>query len=217
MDEIPGFGAVRVPDDIKEGRKLFRALCNVRPPMEASEEFLKIQDEELSFQREEKGVVSLEDIPGGRIRLWQGDITRLGVDAIVNAANSALRGCFHPLHGCIDNAIHSSAGIQLRLECDRIMKAQGMEEPAGKAKITDAYNLPCRKVIHTVGPIVWGTEPSDEDERQLAQCYEAAFRWRRGKGSTRLPSAAYRQENSISRMKGQQRSQSVKSGTSWEV
>ena len=139
-------------------RRLLRSLMNVRPPMPLNPEFVATQDELLSAEREEKGVVDGTALPvtavHPRIAVWQGDITRLKVDAIVDADNSALLGCFCPCHGCIDNAIHSAAGLQLRDECNQIMRAQGHPEPNGKAKITGGYNLPARYVLHTVGPIV---------------------------------------------------------------
>ena len=158
---------------------MMRTLLNVRPPHPVSEDLIKAQDRELQRQLADKGIVALSDIMpcrvDGRLRLWQGDITRLQVDAIVNAANSALLGCFVPMHRCIDNAIHSAAGVQLRLACDRLMQAQGHPEPTGRAKITDGYNLPARYVLHTVGPIVRDTEPTPRQERQLADCYRSCL------------------------------------------
>ena len=109
------------------------------------------------------------------LQIVRNDITTMKVDAIVNAANSALLGCFVPMHRCIDNAIHSAAGVQLRLACDRLMQAQGHPEPTGRAKITDGYNLPARYVLHTVGPIVRDTEPTPRQERQLADCYRSCL------------------------------------------
>lgn len=147
---------------------------NVRPALKISEEFLNVQDEFLSAETSSKTLTSPQDIKEskGRLMLWQGDITTLKVDAIVNAANSKLLGCFIPQHNCIDNVIHSAAGVQLRLECDRIMKTQGHDEAVGKAKITDAYNLPSGHVIHTVGPqIPLGLGPSQKDCDDLASCY----------------------------------------------
>lgn len=147
---------------------------NVRPALKISEEFLNVQDEFLSAETSSKTLTSPQDIKEskGRLMLWQGDITTLKVDAIVNAANSKLLGCFIPQHNCIDNVIHSAAGVQLRLECDRIMKTQGHDEAVGKAKITDAYNLPSGHVIHTVGPqIPQGLGPSQKDCDDLASCY----------------------------------------------
>ena len=167
-----------MPQDEQGQKELLRALMNVREPNPISEEFLKIQDEYLQEENAKAGFVDIDDLEpvqnDSRLYLWQGDITRLGVDAIVNAANSQMLGCFQPLHGCIDNIIHSKAGIQLRLECYRIMKAQGHEEPTGKAKITPAYNLPCDYVIHTVGPIVQGAL-TREHKDLLASCYNSVL------------------------------------------
>ncbi len=175
LRERPEYSHISLPDSVGEKRNLLRSLMNVRMPSPLPEDLLKLQDEELSEQKREKGVVDLDSIPPSplypRLRLWQGDITRLEVDAIVNAANSQMLGCFIPLHRCIDNAIHSAAGMQLREECDSIMHAQGHEEPTGKAKITHGYNLPAKWVIHTVGPIVYGAFPTEEDCRLLADCY----------------------------------------------
>ena len=164
-------------------RRLLRSLMNVRPPLPLKSEFLAVQDELLSAEREERGVVTADSIfaDGSKLALWQGDITRLAADAIVNAGNSALLGCFHPCHGCIDNAIHSAAGLQLRGECAELMKRQGHEEPAGQAKITRAYNLPCRYVIHTVGPIVSG-DLTDLHREQLASCYRSCLELAAEKG-----------------------------------
>lgn len=147
---------------------------NIRMPSNISEEFIKIQDEYLSNETSNKNLTSPEDITeiNGKIALWQGDITTLNVDGIVNAANSKLLGCFIPMHNCIDNVIHSAAGLQLRNECDKIMKNQNRDEEVGKAKITGAYNLPSKYVLHTVGPAIpQGLKPSDEDCRALANCY----------------------------------------------
>jgi len=106
--------------------------------------------------------------------LWRGDITTLQVDAIVNAANSGLTGCYSPLHGCIDNAIHTFAGVKLRLECAKIMEKQGFPEPMGTAKITKAYNLPCKHVLHTVGPMISGAL-TQTDCQELASCYRSCL------------------------------------------
>lgn len=175
LRERPEYSNIQIPQSITDKRNLLRALMNVRPPAPLSEEIMKLQDEELAEQRDEKGIVTLDSIPASpvnpRLRLWQGDITRLKVDAIVNAANSQMLGCFIPLHKCIDNAIHSAAGMELRSECNRIMLAQSHDEPTGKAKITPGYNLPAKYVIHTVGPIVYGSYPTDEDCKLLADCY----------------------------------------------
>ena len=162
-----------MPRMLTEKQRMMRALMNIRQPIPASREFLEAQDKELQLQAEEKGVVSLE---GEGLLLWQGDITRLRVDAIVNAANSQMLGCWVPLHNCIDNCIHSAAGIQLRQECHELMKAQGHEEPTGQAKMTLGYNLPARHVIHTVGPIIpQGLLPTNEQEEQLASCYRSCL------------------------------------------
>lgn len=163
---------IEIPDDEKSQKRLLRALFNVRPPMPASREFLRVQDAYLREEIRQKGITSYKDLrpvqPG--IYLWQGDITTLKCGAIVNAANSQMLGCFVPGHDCIDNAIHTFAGVQLRLECAEIMQRQGHEEPTGTAKITGAYNLPCDYILHTVGPIVSG-EAAPEDEQDLKDCY----------------------------------------------
>lgn len=161
-----------IPLDLKGKQQLMRALMNVRPPLPATEEFLRRQDRELQWQLADKGIVEPQ---GKGLQVWQGDITRLKVDAIVNAANSELLGCFIPLHSCIDNAIHSAAGIQLRDACYRIMRAQGHEEATGTAKITPGFNLPAKYVIHTVGPIIPDGQPTSEQEEQLATCYRSCL------------------------------------------
>ena len=168
LKEDPRYSEMQIPKDLQGKRDLFRALRNVRWPKPISDEFLRLQDEELQVQLQEKGVVELPSVP---MQIWQGDITRLKVDAIVNAANSQMLGCFHPLHKCIDNAIHSAAGVQLREECYQMMLQQGHEEPTGQAKITKAYNLPCRYVLHTVGPIIPNGIPTEFQKEQLASCY----------------------------------------------
>lgn len=170
LDENPRYRQMPLPGSLQERRDLFRALMNVRPPMPASEEFLRIQDEQLQAQLAEKGVVELA---GQSLREWQGDITRLMVDAIVNASNSQMLGCFVPLHRCIDNAIHSAAGVQLRLACEEMM--HGTEEPTGSARITSGFNLPAKYVIHTVGPIVTTPRPFRQQEAQLASCYTSCL------------------------------------------
>ena len=164
-------------DEISQ-RWLLRSLMNVRPPMPIREDFLEVQDALLSAEREEKGVIDVEGLPASSVDpemvLWQGDITRLNADAIVDADNSALLGCFQPCHGCIDNAIHSAAGLQLRDECNRIMQAQGYPEPNGQAKLTKGYNLPTRYVLHTVGPIVHG-QVTQENRDDLMSCYRSCL------------------------------------------
>ena len=167
-----------IPEDTQGQKDLLRALMNVRPPMPIGEEFLTVQDEYLSAERDMEGVVDGCALPpllsDERLVLWQGDITTLKVDAIVNAANSGMRGCFHALHACIDNIIHSKSGIQLRLYCDELMNRQGHEEPTGPAKITPAFNLPSRYVLHTVGPII-GRRVTPRDRELLASCYRSCL------------------------------------------
>lgn len=165
-----------IPAAEEEKRLLLRALMNIRPPQPESADFWRLQDEVLQQLLQEKGVLTLADLPqvAPRIYLWQGDITRLAVGAIVNAANNQMLGCFQPLHRCIDNAIHSQAGLQLRLACAEQMQRQGYPEPTGSAKITPGYNLPADYVIHTVGPIVYG-ELSAQHRQQLADCYRACL------------------------------------------
>ena len=170
--------AIEIPEDYQEKRNLLRALMNIRMPSKVSDEFLKVQDEFLTAETLNRNLTSVEDIRDvdGKIMLWQGDIVTLKVDAIVNAANSKLLGCFIPLHNCIDNMIHSAAGIQLREECSKIMQNQGRDEAVGKAKITDAYNLPSRYVVHTVGPAIpQGMKPSGEDCEKLESCYRSCL------------------------------------------
>ncbi|OUO66902.1 appr-1-p processing enzyme family domain-containing protein [Anaerotruncus colihominis] len=168
------YADIHVPDDLSEKQKLLRSLMNVRPPVPASAEFLAVQDAYLQERLSERDVTRLEDLKPAQagLYLWQGDITTLAVDAIVNAANSQMLGCFAPCHGCIDNAIHTYAGVQLRLECAEIMRKQRHEESTGKAKITKGYNLPCRYVLHTVGPIIYGAVKK-KDRELLASCYRS--------------------------------------------
>lgn len=167
-----------IPSDENGQKDFLRALMNVREPKDISDEFLQIQDEYLSVENESVGFVSVDELEPidstGQLYIWQGDITRLKVDAIVNAANSQMCGCFQPLHSCIDNIIHSKSGIQLRLKCADIMRRQGHEEPTGQAKITAAYNLPCEYVIHTVGPIVQGPLTKKHEEL-LSSCYKSCL------------------------------------------
>lgn len=176
IEESDELRSVDIPAQDAERKRLLRSLMNIRPPKAVSEKFLEIQDAYLREECAAKSIVLLSDIALAEpdIYLWQGDITRLSVDAIVNAANSALLGCFVPCHGCIDNAIHSAAGVELRLECARIMQKQGTQEPTGKARITKAYNLPCRYVLHTVGPIIHG-KVTRQDCELLADCYRSCL------------------------------------------
>jgi O-acetyl-ADP-ribose deacetylase (regulator of RNase III) len=176
LDEQPRYSSISVPQAEDEQKNLLRSLMNVRPASPVSEEILRVQDEYLREENRNRGEVALSDLtpaePG--IYLWRGDITTLRVGAIVNAANSGMTGCYQPCHSCIDNCIHTYAGMQLRLFCDDIMQKQGYPEPTGKAKITPAFNLPCDWVIHTVGPIVQG-RLTDKHRRQLADCYRACL------------------------------------------
>ena len=158
LKEQPGYANMQIPTGIDKQKELLRSLINVRMTDDIDEGFLSVQDEYLQQVNAEKGIVTLLDMDEIQpdIYIWKGDITRLKVGAIVNAANSGMTGCYQPCHNCIDNCIHTYAGIQLRLTCARIMEEQGYEEPTGQAKITPSYNLPCDYVIHTVGPIVRG-------------------------------------------------------------
>lgn len=207
LTEMPAYReeAARIPCDRQAQRDFLRALMNVRPPIPLQADFLRVQDALLTEEREARGVVDGAALPtvaeerrmamargagmdtaDENFVLWQGDITRLAVDAIVNAANSALLGCFVPLHRCIDNAIHSAAGLALRAACDEIMREQGHPEPAGRAKITPGFNLPARHVLHTVGPIIAPVgshvhEPgvfagvTHEAQQCLVSCYRACL------------------------------------------
>lgn len=179
LAERPEYRNMEIPGDEAGQRRLLRSLFNVRMPEAVSREFLDVQDSYLQELLSEKHVTTPEDIraeEGGssQLHIWQGDITTLAADAIVNAANSQLLGCFCPCHGCIDNAIHTFAGVQLRLACADIMEAQRVDEPTGHAKITPAYNLPCRYVLHTVGPIVHGAL-TKRDRELLASCYRSCL------------------------------------------
>lgn len=181
LDEHPQYRGAALPVSLEEKQRLMRSLLNIRPPEPVSDEFLAAQDAELQAHLSEKEAVSLHDTDrhseqgeeSFRLLEWQGDITRLKVDAIVNAANSQMLGCFVPLHRCIDNAIHSAAGVQLRLACADLM--QGAEEPTGSARITPGFNLPARFVLHTVGPIVPSGRPLRAQEVQLASCYRSCL------------------------------------------
>ena len=176
IQERTEYGGLQIPQDAAGQRQLLRGLMNVRAPMAAGKEFLAVQDDYLRQELAEAGVTDADDLRpiSGGLYLWQGDITRLRCGAIVNAANSGMTGCYIPCHACIDNCIHTYAGVQLRLDCARLMAKQGHEEPAGQAKITKAYDLPCDYVIHTVGPIVEG-RVTREDRRLLASCYRSCL------------------------------------------
>lgn len=179
IDEQPGYRQLNIPSDLPGKRRLLRSLINRRPPIPVSANLLESQNMELQKQLAEKGIIELNQARvspiDGRLKLWQGDISRLRVDAIVNAANNQMLGCFVPLHTCIDNAIHSAAGIQLRLECNELMKLQGHPEATGSAKITKGYNLPSEFVIHTVGPIIINDKVTQKDESQLSSSYLACL------------------------------------------
>lgn len=176
LKEDKRYNDIEIPQDFEEQRALLRALMNVRIPKGINDEFIKVQNEYLQEEIKRKGIVDIDDLEPIKsgIYLWQGDITTLRCDAIVNAANSGMTGCYVPNHRCIDNCIHSFAGIQLRLECDEIMKKQGHGEPTGEAKITNSYNLPCKYIIHTVGPIINGKLTS-EDCDLLESCYKSCL------------------------------------------
>lgn len=176
LKEQPQYSEIKIPPSEQEQKVLLRALFNIRMPLPANDEFLDVQNAYLQEEIRRKGVTRLTDLQPIQqgIYLWQGDITTLACGAIVNAANSQMLGCFCPNHGCIDNAIHTFAGVQLRLACADLMKRQGCEEATGKAKITPAFNLPCDYVIHTVGPIIRG-RLTNRDEKMLASCYRSCL------------------------------------------
>lgn len=179
LKENNGMRMQHIPKDVQGQRDLLRALMNVRMPRPIDDEFLEVQDEYLRQRNVERGITYVCDLQSvvsdERLFIWQGDITTLKCDAIVNACNSQMLGCFSPLHSCIDNFIHTYAGVQLRIEMDGIMKQQGHEEPTGKAKITLGYNLPAKYILHTVGPIIqW--EVKKKDEELLASCYRECLK-----------------------------------------
>lgn len=165
---------IDIPQNHDELFQLYRSLVNIREANPISQEFLNVQDFMLKEENKRKGIVSFDHMKE-QIVIWKGDITRLKVDAIVNAANNQMEGCFVPGHYCIDNAIHTFAGVQLRNECHDMMKKQSFLEPTGKAKITQAYNLPCQYVLHTVGPII-RDRVTEKDELLLASCYESCLK-----------------------------------------
>ena len=181
--ELRAAGELVVPADVEGRYRLWRSLVNVRQPRPASARYLQLEDGFLQLRSQHAGVVTLQDVRAcaqpaghdGELLLWRGDITRLAIDGIVNAANSTLLGCFVPCHGCIDNAIHTAAGVRLRLACAELMSAQGHEEPVGRAKLTSAFNLPAGHVLHTVGPRVTGTRPTRNQRAQLTSCYTACL------------------------------------------
>ena len=176
LKEQPQYRDMGIPADTNSQRQLLRGLMNIRAPQRIGADFLKAQDAYLQGETAAKGITDIADLtpvqPG--LYLWQGDITTLKCDAIVNAANSGMTGCYIPNHRCIDNAIHTYAGVELRLACAELMEQQGYPEPTGQAKITSAFNLPCRYVLHTVGPIISG-RVTKEDEELLASCYRSCL------------------------------------------
>jgi len=176
LKENPKYSEVQIPAETSEKKQLLRSLFNVRPAMSANDKFIRIHNEYLQEEIKTKGITDIDKLKPitDNLYLWQGDITTLQCDAIVNAANSGMLGCFVPGHACIDNAIHTFAGVQLRQECNDIMQRQGKEEPTGKAKITSAYNLPSKHIIHTVGPIVSG-KLTDHDRTLLEDCYRSCL------------------------------------------
>lgn len=176
LNERPSCQKREIPADSEGQKVLLRGLMNVRHPGAASREFLQVQDGYLQAETAAKGVTDLDELkpvqPG--IYLWQGDITTLRCDAIVNAANSGMTGCYIPNHRCIDNCIHTYAGVELRKYCDELMERQGYAEPTGQAKLTPAFNLPCKYILHTVGPIISG-RVTKQDEALLASCYRSCL------------------------------------------
>lgn len=176
LQEDMRYRDLEIPAEEVQQKQLLRGLMNIRPPRRISQDFLSVQDAYLKEETAAKGITELEGLEpvSDGLYLWQGDITTLRCDAIVNAANSGITGCYVPNHRCIDNCIHSFSGIQLRMDCAEIMQKQGHDEPAGRAKITKAYNLPCRYILHTVGPIVSGPLTA-EDCDLLSQCYRSCL------------------------------------------
>lgn len=167
---------IDIPMNEEEQFNLFRALCNIRPAGSMPAEWMKVQDEYLNELAREKGIVTINDMEkrAPQIYLWQGDITRLSVDAIVNAANNQLLGCFAPNHRCIDNTIHTFAGIELRMACSRMIEYMDMPEKTGVTRKTYGFNLPAKHVIHTVGPIIYDSL-TDIEREQLASCYRSCL------------------------------------------
>ena len=176
LNERPSCQKQIIPADSERQKILLRGLMNVRRPVRIGADFLQTQDAYLQDETAAKGITDITDLtpiqPG--VYLWQGDITTLKCDAIVNAANSGMTGCYIPNHRCIDNAIHTYAGVELRLACEELMEQQGYLEPTGQAKITPAFNLPCRYVLHTVGPIIDG-RVTQRDRELLASCYRSCL------------------------------------------
>lgn len=176
LEEQAKYKEIEIPVETEGQKQLLRSLFNVRPPKFIGADFLRVQDEYLSEELRRGGITDINELTPieGDIYLWKGDITLLRCDAIVNAANSGLTGCYAPCHACIDNCIHTFAGIQLRNACAEIMREQGYEEPTGRAKITPAFNLPCKYVLHTVGPIVNGSLTKEHCDK-LSSSYRACL------------------------------------------
>ena len=176
LKERPEYQDMNIPAEPERQRQLLRGLMNIRAPRRIGADFQKMQDEYLQNETAAKGITDIADLTPIQqgLYLWQGDITTLKCDAIVNAANSGMTGCYIPNHRCIDNAIHTFAGVELRLACEEMMEQQGYPEPTGQAKITPAFNLPCRYVLHTVGPIISG-RVTKEDKELLASCYRSCL------------------------------------------
>lgn len=179
LAESPRYQDIIIPDDREAQWQLLRSLMNVRPAGPTGEEFLKVQDEFLSGLISEFGIVDAAALTpttaDPRLVIWRGDITTLKIDAIVNAANSQMEGCWQPCHSCIDNCIHTYSGVQLRLRCHELMAEQGHNEPTGQAKLTPGYNLPAKYVLHTVGPII-NHQLKEHDRTLLASCYTACLK-----------------------------------------
>lgn len=179
MNEDIRLRRLQIPDDVQGQRDMLRSLMNVRLPKPVNDELLMVQDEYLKLRNMERGITDACDLSPAasdeRLFVWQGDITTLRCDAIVNACNSRMLGCFSPMHSCIDNIIHTYAGIQLRLKMNEIMTKQGHEEPVGQAKITGGYNLPAKFILHTVGPVI-NLGVTEEDEKKLASCYRECLK-----------------------------------------
>ena len=177
LSEQSRYKDIEIPTGAQEQKDLLRSLMNVRMPAPLSDEYVQIESEYLRAETEAKGITRLSDLTPVEddLYLWQGDITTIECDAIVNAANSQMLGCFRPLHNCEDNCVHSAAGLRLRNFCNDIMEKQGYEEPTGQAKITPAFNLPSKYVLHTVGPIVNGSL-TDKHCKLLASCYTSCLK-----------------------------------------
>lgn len=176
LSERNDVDGIETPNNDTDKFRLYRSLVNIRPAVKADEDYLQAEDEYLTALTESKGITDIADLTPieDGIYLWKGDITTLRCGAIVNAANSGMTGCWQPCHNCIDNCIHTFAGVRLRYECGQIMEKQRCEEPTGQAKLTKAYNLPCDYVIHTVGPIVQG-RLTEEHCRLLESSYKSCL------------------------------------------